>query len=190
MYITFFFSFTFFFSAVAKNKMVQLSVVQCQMSLTKIKSGSKKSHTKRSRLQDRYRRTEVWSLQDLNLVDGRDPDVVNKPFKSAKFLVHAAFAVYKQVQECKHTNKSNADYQNCYQTIRMYLQVFNTRLYLYSTFLQLYNCTCSRSCLGEQHKHMKNLHYIFYNVDCKCFPYIYCRLKWKEIPPDWLGFKL
>ncbi|XP_011615814.1 exocyst complex component 1-like [Takifugu rubripes] len=61
--------------SVAKNKMVQLSVVRCQMSLTKIKSGSKKSRTKRSRIQDCYRRTEIWSLQDLNLVDGRDPDV-------------------------------------------------------------------------------------------------------------------
>lgn len=71
--------------------MVQLSVVRCQMSLTKIKSGSKKSHTKRSRIQDRYRRTEVWFLQDLNLVDGRDPDVVNIPFKSVKCLFHAAF---------------------------------------------------------------------------------------------------
>lgn len=71
-----------FFPAVAKNKMVQLSVVRCQMSLTKIKSGSKKSRTKRSRIQDCYRRTEIWSLQDLNLVDGRDPDVVNNSFHS------------------------------------------------------------------------------------------------------------
>lgn len=111
--------------------MVQLSVVRCQISLTKIKSGSKKSHTKRSRLQDRYRRTEVWSLQDLNLVDGRDPDVVNNLFNSVKFLVHGAFAVYKQEYEYNHYNNSNADHQ----TIRMNLQLFNTRLYLYSTFL-------------------------------------------------------
>uniref|UniRef100_A0A3Q3LBG2 Exocyst complex component 1 like n=1 Tax=Mastacembelus armatus TaxID=205130 RepID=A0A3Q3LBG2_9TELE len=38
-------------------------------------SGTKKSHTKRSSIQECYRRTEVWSLQDLTLVDGRDPDV-------------------------------------------------------------------------------------------------------------------
>ncbi|XP_075887396.1 exocyst complex component 1-like [Nelusetta ayraudi] len=61
----------------AKNKVVQLSVVKCQLSQIKAKSGSKnkKSHTKRSSIQDCYRRTEVWSLQDLTLVDGRDPDV-------------------------------------------------------------------------------------------------------------------
>lgn len=56
--------------------MVQLSVVRCQLSQIKVKSGSKKSHTKRSSIQDCYRRTEVWSLQDLTLIDGRDPDVV------------------------------------------------------------------------------------------------------------------
>lgn len=62
----------------AKNKVVQLSVVRCQLLQIKAKSGSKnkKSHTKRSSIQDCYRRTEVWSLQDLTLVDGRDPDVV------------------------------------------------------------------------------------------------------------------
>uniref|UniRef100_A0A667XFB2 Exocyst complex component 1 like n=1 Tax=Myripristis murdjan TaxID=586833 RepID=A0A667XFB2_9TELE len=38
-------------------------------------SGSKKSHTKRSSFQESYRKTEIWSLQDLTLVDGRDPDV-------------------------------------------------------------------------------------------------------------------
>lgn len=133
--------------------MVQLSVVRCQMSLTKIKSGSKISHTKRSRLQDRYRRTEVWSLQDLNLVDGRDPDVVNNPFKSVKFLVQVAFAVYKQVHEHKYSHNSNAEHENCYQTIRMNVQLFSTRLYLYSTFLQRHNCACFRSCSGEEHKH-------------------------------------
>uniref|UniRef100_A0A3Q3WEY5 Exocyst complex component Sec3 PIP2-binding N-terminal domain-containing protein n=1 Tax=Mola mola TaxID=94237 RepID=A0A3Q3WEY5_MOLML len=36
---------------------------------------SKRSHTKRSSIQDCYTKTEVWSLQDLILVDGRDPDV-------------------------------------------------------------------------------------------------------------------
>uniref|UniRef100_A0A672Z9H1 Si:dkey-245p14.4 n=1 Tax=Sphaeramia orbicularis TaxID=375764 RepID=A0A672Z9H1_9TELE len=45
------------------------------VSETSIKSGSKRTQTKRSSIQDCYRRTEIWSLQDLNLVDGRDPDV-------------------------------------------------------------------------------------------------------------------
>lgn len=68
----------FLFFPAAKNKVVQLSVVRCQLSQIKAKSESKnkKSHTKRSSIQDCYRRTEVWSLQDLTLVDGRDPDVV------------------------------------------------------------------------------------------------------------------
>lgn len=69
--------FFLFFYAVEKNKTVQLSVIRCQMSQTKIKSGSKRSHTTRSSIQDCYRRTEIWSLQDLTLVDGRNPDVVN-----------------------------------------------------------------------------------------------------------------
>lgn len=63
-------------SAVAKNKLVQVCIVRCQLSQS-FKTGSKKSHTKRSSIQDCYRRTEIWSLQDLSLVDGRDPDVVN-----------------------------------------------------------------------------------------------------------------
>ncbi|XP_051239929.1 exocyst complex component 1-like [Dicentrarchus labrax] len=58
--------------SVAKNKVVQLSIVGCQASQA---SGSKKSHTKRSSIQECYRRMETWSLQDLTLVDGRDPDV-------------------------------------------------------------------------------------------------------------------
>uniref|UniRef100_A0A3B5BCK8 Si:dkey-245p14.4 n=1 Tax=Stegastes partitus TaxID=144197 RepID=A0A3B5BCK8_9TELE len=61
--------------SVAKGKVVQLSIVQCQISKTSLKSGSKKSRTKRSSIHNCYRRTEMWSLQDLTLVDGRDPDV-------------------------------------------------------------------------------------------------------------------
>ncbi|XP_059194641.1 exocyst complex component 1-like isoform X2 [Centropristis striata] len=61
--------------SVLKNKLVQLCIVTCQIAKTSLKSGSKRSHTKRSCIQDCYRRTEVWSLQDLTLVDGRDPDV-------------------------------------------------------------------------------------------------------------------
>ncbi|XP_053182573.1 exocyst complex component 1-like [Scomber japonicus] len=59
--------------SVAKNQVVQLSIVQCQVSQTK--SVSKKSHTKRCSIQDSYMRTEIWSLYDLTLIDGRDPDV-------------------------------------------------------------------------------------------------------------------
>ncbi|KAF6738004.1 Exocyst complex component 1 [Oryzias melastigma] len=58
--------------SVGKNKVVQLCIVQCHVSLS---SKSKKSQTKRSSIQDCYRKAEVWSLQDLTLVDGRDPDV-------------------------------------------------------------------------------------------------------------------
>ncbi|KAM7008890.1 exocyst complex component 1-like [Tautogolabrus adspersus] len=61
--------------SVSKGKVVQLSIVRCQISQTPLKSGSKKSSTKRSSIQECYRRTEVWSLQDLTLVDGRDADV-------------------------------------------------------------------------------------------------------------------
>ncbi|XP_037621039.1 exocyst complex component 1-like [Sebastes umbrosus] len=63
--------------SVSKNKLVELCIVRCQVSQPSLKSsGSKKSsHTKRSSLQECYRRTEVWSLSALTLVDGRDPDV-------------------------------------------------------------------------------------------------------------------
>ncbi|XP_077379240.1 exocyst complex component 1-like [Festucalex cinctus] len=58
-----------------RKSLVQLCIVRCQMTQTPIKSGSKKGHTKRSSIQECYRRTEIWSLKDLTLVDGRDPDV-------------------------------------------------------------------------------------------------------------------
>ncbi|KAM4585279.1 exocyst complex component 1-like [Odontesthes bonariensis] len=61
--------------SVGQNKVVELCVVQCQESQKSLKSGSKRSHTKRSTIQDCYTRTEIWSLQNLTLVDGRDPDV-------------------------------------------------------------------------------------------------------------------
>nr|XP_057939443.1 exocyst complex component 1-like [Doryrhamphus excisus] len=62
--------------SVAKNRLVQLCIVRCQMTQTPGKSGSKRGHhTKRSSIQESYRRIESWSLQDLTLVDGRDPDV-------------------------------------------------------------------------------------------------------------------
>ncbi|XP_070684642.1 exocyst complex component 1-like [Pempheris klunzingeri] len=61
--------------SVARNKLVQLSIVGCHISQTPLKSGSKKTDTKRSSIQDCYKRTEIWSLQDLTLIDGRDPDV-------------------------------------------------------------------------------------------------------------------
>lgn len=65
----------FHFSAVAKNKEVQLCIVHCQMSVP-LKSTSKRSFTKRSCIQECYRRAEIWSLKDLTLIDGRNPDVV------------------------------------------------------------------------------------------------------------------
>ncbi|XP_057698422.1 exocyst complex component 1-like [Corythoichthys intestinalis] len=65
-----------------RKRLVQLSIVRCQMTQTSFKSGSK-SHTKRSSIQECYRRTEIWSLKDLTLVDGRDPDV-DDPY----FLLH------------------------------------------------------------------------------------------------------
>ncbi|KAJ0050645.1 hypothetical protein NL108_005037, partial [Boleophthalmus pectinirostris] len=57
------------------KRQVQLSIVRCQISQTTLKTGSKRSQTKRSSIQDSYKRTEIWFLEDLNLVDGRDPDV-------------------------------------------------------------------------------------------------------------------
>ncbi|KAM4603794.1 exocyst complex component 1-like [Polymixia lowei] len=61
--------------SVSKSKVVQLCIVTCQKSQNSLKSGSKRSHTERSTFQDSYKKTEVWFLEDLTLVDGRDPDV-------------------------------------------------------------------------------------------------------------------
>ncbi|XP_064870960.1 exocyst complex component 1-like [Oncorhynchus nerka] len=67
---------------VTKTKEVQLCVVRSQKSnklLNSHKSGSKKKLKSQfclsSCLEDSYQRTEVWLLQDLTLLDGRDPDV-------------------------------------------------------------------------------------------------------------------
>ncbi|XP_068177342.1 exocyst complex component 1-like isoform X2 [Antennarius striatus] len=99
--------------SVAKNKVVQLSVVRCQMSQTAIKSGSKRSHTKRSSIQECYRRTEVWSLQDLTLVDGRDPDVVRSVTAiscSAKYAIVRAMVALSD-QYCQRSlNLRNFDW--------------------------------------------------------------------------------
>ncbi|XP_005814578.1 exocyst complex component 1-like [Xiphophorus maculatus] len=66
--------------SVGQKKVVQLSVVHCQISQSTQKSGSKKLQTKRSSIQECYKRTEIWSLHDLTLVDGRDPDVDDSCF--------------------------------------------------------------------------------------------------------------
>ena len=63
-------------SAVPQSKVVQICIVRC-LPKKSSKSGSKGCRTKRSRLEDSYKRTEVWALQDLTLIDGRDPDVVS-----------------------------------------------------------------------------------------------------------------
>ncbi|XP_030583404.1 exocyst complex component 1-like isoform X1 [Archocentrus centrarchus] len=64
----------FLCASVAKNKEVQICIVQCQMSLS-LKTASKRSYTKRSSIQECYQKAEIWSLKDLTLIDGRDPDV-------------------------------------------------------------------------------------------------------------------
>ncbi|CAG5938679.1 exocyst complex component 1-like [Menidia menidia] len=69
--------------SVGKGNLVELWVVQCQVSQKTLKSGSKGSSTERSSIQDCYTKTEIWSLEDLTLVDGRNPDV-----DDACFLLH------------------------------------------------------------------------------------------------------
>ncbi|XP_062865110.1 exocyst complex component 1-like [Trichomycterus rosablanca] len=56
--------------SVSRSKEVQISVVRCQKTCqTKCKK------SRRVGLEDRYVKTEVWALQDLKVLDGRDPDV-------------------------------------------------------------------------------------------------------------------
>ncbi|KAG9260058.1 exocyst complex component 1-like [Astyanax mexicanus] len=56
--------------SVSKGKEVQITVVRCRKSQ---KSGYKKAQ--RIGLEDSYVKTEVWALQELRVLDGRDPDI-------------------------------------------------------------------------------------------------------------------
>ncbi|XP_069022769.1 exocyst complex component 1-like isoform X2 [Embiotoca jacksoni] len=110
--------------SVEKNKVVQLCIVQCKMSKKSLKSGSKKSHTKRSSIHECYRRTENWSLEDLTLVDGRDPDVddpcfllhfdkvrcVNATSSSAKYSMVRALVTLSERHCQRSLNLQNFDW--------------------------------------------------------------------------------
>ncbi|CAL8287458.1 unnamed protein product [Arctogadus glacialis] len=67
----------FFCVGVSKKLGVQLCIVGCNK--TKVakpaKTETKSSQTKRSSFQDSYKKNEIWALEDLSLIDGRDPDV-------------------------------------------------------------------------------------------------------------------
>ncbi|CAL8332681.1 unnamed protein product [Merluccius merluccius] len=67
----------FFCVGVSKKIGVQLCIVGCTKTQTPkpAKTGPRRPQTKRSTFQDCYKKTEIWSLQDLSLIDGRDPDV-------------------------------------------------------------------------------------------------------------------
>ncbi|KAG7279623.1 hypothetical protein CRUP_011716 [Coryphaenoides rupestris] len=64
---------------ISKKIDVQLCIVGCTKTQTHIpaKSEPRRPQTKRSSFQDSYKKTEIWSLQELSLIDGRDPDVVS-----------------------------------------------------------------------------------------------------------------
>ncbi|KAI4883402.1 hypothetical protein NFI96_032453 [Prochilodus magdalenae] len=55
--------------SVSKSKEVQIAVVRCQ----KARHADFKSQ--RIGLEDSYVKTEVWALQELRILDGRDPDI-------------------------------------------------------------------------------------------------------------------
>ncbi|XP_041837853.1 exocyst complex component 1-like [Melanotaenia boesemani] len=110
--------------SVGKNSVVQICIVQCQLTKRSLKSGSKKSQTKRSSIQDSYKRTEIWSLQDLTLVDGRDPDVDDPCFLlqfdkvrtvtavscSAKYAMTRALVALSDKHYQRSLNIRNFDY--------------------------------------------------------------------------------
>ncbi|XP_051561658.1 exocyst complex component 1-like [Myxocyprinus asiaticus] len=58
-----------------KDKVVQISVVRCRRAK---QSRSKK--LKHYGLEDSYERTETWALEDLTILDGRDPDTDDPSF--------------------------------------------------------------------------------------------------------------
>jgi len=57
---------------VSKDKEAQISVVMCR----KVKD-SRTKKLQHCRLEDSYERTEIWALEDLQILDGRDPDIVS-----------------------------------------------------------------------------------------------------------------
>ncbi|XP_028844336.1 exocyst complex component 1-like [Denticeps clupeoides] len=72
--------------SVSKSNDVQVSVIRCQK---KQRTNSKQFLC--SHLEDSYHRTEVWSLADLVLLDGMDPDTDNPCF-------HMHFSTVRTVQ--------------------------------------------------------------------------------------------
>lgn len=62
-----------FLRTVSKRKQqVLISVVRCE----KTHHGKSKK-SRRIGLEDQYVRTEMWALEDLRILDGRDPDTVS-----------------------------------------------------------------------------------------------------------------
>lgn len=58
--------------SVSKDKEAQISVVLCR----KVKH-SRTKKLQHCGLEDSYERTEIWALEDLLILDGRDPDIVS-----------------------------------------------------------------------------------------------------------------
>ncbi|KAL1023906.1 hypothetical protein UPYG_G00048780 [Umbra pygmaea] len=92
---------------VTKTKEVHLCVVRSQKkqkSKKTLNSASrKKLHSQfieRSGLEDSYLRTESWALQDLSLLDGRDPDVDDPCFLMHYSSVRAVTAVSCGAKYC------------------------------------------------------------------------------------------
>ncbi|XP_031435114.1 exocyst complex component 1-like isoform X2 [Clupea harengus] len=75
---------------VLKNKEVQLSVVQCRK-----RQSSRKKKTKQTFLLDSYQKIEVWHLQDLALLDGRNPDI-----DDPCFLMHFTTVRFVRAVSC------------------------------------------------------------------------------------------
>ncbi|XP_063048226.1 exocyst complex component 1-like [Engraulis encrasicolus] len=76
--------------SVLKNKEVQLCVVQCQK-----RQSSDSKRFKRSHLVDSYQKTEVWPLDELVLLDGRNPDI-----DDPCFLMHFGTVRFVQAINC------------------------------------------------------------------------------------------
>ncbi|XP_077060835.1 exocyst complex component 1-like [Siphateles boraxobius] len=64
--------------SISKDKEAQISVVLCR----KVKH-SRTKKLQHCGLEDSYERTEIWALEDLLILDGRDPDI-DDPY----FLMH------------------------------------------------------------------------------------------------------
>ncbi|XP_060772550.1 exocyst complex component 1-like [Neoarius graeffei] len=81
--------------SVSKSKQVQISVVQCEKARY-----AKTKKSQRIGFEDQYVRTEIWALEELRILDGRDPDTDDPCFLMHFDTVRSVKAVNCAAKYC------------------------------------------------------------------------------------------